>query len=78
MSEKKTKDKKERTLSLKPGLVSSTNTKGSRSHLEHQQLLLNPEEENYHKQESLLPPQLELEKLHQFQMSLSPNLKMIA
>ena len=31
MSEKKTKDKKERTLSLKPGLVSSTNTKGSRS-----------------------------------------------
>ena len=31
MSEKTTKDKKERTLSLKPGLVSSTNTKGSRS-----------------------------------------------
>ena len=31
MSEKTTKDKKERTLSLKPGLVSSTNSKGSRS-----------------------------------------------
>ena len=31
MSEKTTKDKKERTLSLKPGLVSSTNTKNSRS-----------------------------------------------
>ena len=31
MSEKTTKDKKERTLSLKPGLVSSTNTNGSRS-----------------------------------------------
>ena len=31
MSEKTTKDKKERTLSLKPGLVSSTKTKGSRS-----------------------------------------------
>ena len=31
MSEKTTKDKKERTLSLKPGLVSSTNTKNSRT-----------------------------------------------
>ena len=31
MSEKTTKDKKERTLSLKPGLVSSTKAKGSRS-----------------------------------------------
>ena len=31
MSEKTTKDKKERTLSLKPGLVSSNNSKGSRS-----------------------------------------------
>ena len=31
MAEKTTKDKKERTLSLKPGLVSSTNSKGSRS-----------------------------------------------
>ena len=31
MTEKTTKDKKERTLSLKPGLVSSTKAKGSRS-----------------------------------------------
>ena len=31
MPKKTTKDKKERTLSLKPGLVSSTNSKGSRT-----------------------------------------------
>ena len=55
MSEKTTKDKKERTLSLKPGLVSSTKAKGSRSSRASTVVVWNQEGEGYHKQESPWP-----------------------
>ena len=52
MTEKTTKGNKERTLTLKPGVSSTTNLKAQDLHLEFQQLLLNQEEERYLKPEN--------------------------